>query len=280
MRISTSSAVATPVGWAHPQQAATNSKCMSGCELAMTIECALVVGYEGAARYAGNSREILTLALDRPWMVPLPYLAVAAPPAVEELRDWRALGVVGYAIYLQTERDGMTLSDWPTDTLAELSAQRAILSFNATPGALARASEVIAAIDGARVIFSHLGLPGRSAAVPTAMQARERLQPLLKLASRPNAAVKLSGLYAVSDPPHKFPNDAAQPFVQRSARHIWATKADVGIGLLTGAGLPLLRPGRRPPTTVRLHSGRSPKRHGPESIANAQRFIKQKYFMT
>jgi L-fuconolactonase len=177
------------------------------------IECALVVGYEGEARYAGHSREIFSLALDRPWMFPLPFLAVAAPPTVAELRDWKEQGAVDYSIYLKTESDGMTFSDWPANTLAELSAQRAILSFNATPAALGRSREVIAAIDGARVIFSHLGLPGRSSIALTTIQARERLQPLLELASHPDVAVKLSGLYAVSDPPHKFPNDAAQPFV-------------------------------------------------------------------
>ena len=177
------------------------------------IESALVVGYEGETRYAGNSREILSLALERQWMFPLPFLSVAAPPAVADLRDWREQGAAGYSIYLKTESDGIAFANWPANTLAELSAQRAILSFNATPGALARAREVIVAIDGARVIFSHLGLPGRSGVAPTTMQARERLQPLLQLAGHPNAAVKLSGLYAVSDPPYKFPNDAAQPFV-------------------------------------------------------------------
>jgi L-fuconolactonase len=177
------------------------------------IECALVVGYEGEKRYAGNSREIFSLAMERPWMFPLPFLGVAAPPAVAELRDWRERGAVGYSIYLKTESDGITFGNWPADTLAELGAQRAILSLNATPGALARAREVIVAIDGARVIFSHLGLPGRSGAAPTRMQARERLEPLLELAAHSNVAVKLSGLYAVSDPPYKFPNDAAQPFV-------------------------------------------------------------------
>jgi L-fuconolactonase len=178
------------------------------------IKCALVVGYEGEARYAGNSREIFSLALERPWIFPLPFLAVAAPPpAVAELRSWREQGAVGYSIYLKTESDGIAFGNWPGNTLAELSAQSAILSFNATPGALARAKEAIVAIDGARVIFSHLGLPGRSGVAPTTTQARERLQPLLELAPHPNVAVKLSGLYAVSDPPYEFPNDAAQPFV-------------------------------------------------------------------
>jgi hypothetical protein len=177
------------------------------------IKCALVVGYEGETRYAGNSREIFSLALERPWMFPLPFLTVAAPPAVAELRDWREQGAVGYSIYLKTESDGIAFGNWPVSALAELSAQRAILSFNATPAALAGAGEVIVAIDGARVIFSHLGLPGRSGITPTTVQAREQLQPLLELASHPDVAVKLSGLYAVSDPPYKFPNDDAQPLV-------------------------------------------------------------------
>jgi L-fuconolactonase len=94
-----------------------------------------------------------------------------------------------------------------------LRTQRAILSLNARPAATSHLPEVVDALAGCPMLFSHLGLPGQAARVPTAGEAGERLAPLLRLASFDHVAVKLSGLYAVSDPGHDFPHAAAQPFV-------------------------------------------------------------------
>ena len=67
---------------------------------------------------------------------------------------------------------------------------------------------------GCRLIASHMGLPGTHKDTPTLDAARAELAPLLALAPHPNVFVKLSGFYAVSDPPHVWPHAAAAPFVK------------------------------------------------------------------
>ena len=39
------------------------------------------------------------------------------------------------------------------------------------------------------------------------------MRPLLRLAAFPNTMVKISGLYAVSDPAHGYPHAAAAPYI-------------------------------------------------------------------
>jgi L-fuconolactonase len=178
------------------------------------IELGLVIGYEGEPRYAGNNEELLALAARRSWVVPLAYLPIAKPPRVESLRDLSDRGAAGFAMYLSSGLDCQALCDWPTATFAELCRQRALMSINAAPGSMAYMERVIDNLEGCRVLFSHLGSPGRFARAPTTSEARDRIRPLLALASRPDVAVKVSGLYAVSDPPHDFPHDTARPFVE------------------------------------------------------------------
>lgn len=78
-------------------------------------------------------------------------------------------------------------------------------------------------------MISHLGLPGRFASVPSLEDARQHLKPLLALSRFEHVSVKLSGLYAISDPPHGFPHAAAKPFVQTlldafsPARLLWGS---------------------------------------------------------
>jgi L-fuconolactonase len=65
--------------------------------------------------------------------------------------------------------------------------------------------------------------------VPSLEDARRQLEPLLRLSQFEHVRVKLSGLYAISDPPHGFPHAAAKPFVQilldafTPARLLWGS---------------------------------------------------------
>jgi L-fuconolactonase len=179
------------------------------------IERALVIGYEAEPRYAENNAEVIELARTRPWMVPIAYLAVRPAPTAERLRELRSAGAEGFAVYLPSEADGRAFGEWPAATFAELRAQAALVSFNAGPAgtAAAVAARAVDRLDGCTLIFSHLGLPGRFATPPVPRDVRERLAALLGLAGRWSIAVKLSGLYAVSDPPHDFPHAAAEPVV-------------------------------------------------------------------
>ena len=177
------------------------------------IERALVIGYEGEPRYAGNNDYVVSLAETRHWIAPLVYLSVHSPPPVQQLARWRERGAAGFAVYLLDATDARALCTWPPATLAALGRRQPIISVNAQPAALAVFKDTADSLGGCRILVSHLGLPGRYARPPSLPDARTRLAALLALAPMPHVAVKLSGLYAISDPPHDFPHTAAQPFV-------------------------------------------------------------------
>jgi L-fuconolactonase len=182
---------------------------------------ALVVGYEGDLEYAGNNDFVLGLARERDWIAPLAYLHATAPPPAEGLRELRARGAVGYSIYLPAEADAAAVAAWPHDVLAELAAQRAILSLNSPPPSTALLAPFVDAVEPCPVLFSHLGLPE-----PGAGTGQDQLAPLLALAGREHVRVKVSGLYGSSDP---FPHRRAWPFVDAlveafgPARLLWGS---------------------------------------------------------
>ena len=176
------------------------------------IGLALVVGYEGEDRYIGNNGYVLALAAERDWIAPVAYLPLAAERPAATAEDVAALssaGAAGFAFYVAGSAEGEALRSLAQSTLEELNARRALLSLNATPEGLAAAGRTPAALEGCRLVFSHLGLPGPFAAPPSPAVARERLRPLLALADRANVAVKLSGAYAIGP----FPHESARPFV-------------------------------------------------------------------
>ena len=177
------------------------------------IARSLVIGYEAEPRYRDNNAHVLERARTRPWMAVAAYLPVEPPPTPDALRALRADGAVGFAIYLPDPVSADALRAWPVETLAELREQRAVVSLNVRPEAAERIAGVIDALEGCAILVSHLGLPGPFPEPPTAGQARERLSALIVLSARAHVAVKLSGLYAISDPAHDYPHAAAQPFV-------------------------------------------------------------------
>jgi L-fuconolactonase len=178
------------------------------------IERALVVGYEGDQRYHSNNDAILALAADNPWMAALAYLPPTPPPSVQSLREFRARGALGYAIYLGDRPEARAFDEWPRPIFSELCAQRALISINAPPESTAELHRSVANMgEGCAVLFSHLGMPGPYLAPPTPAEAQGRIGPLLNLARLLHVAVKVSGLYDVSDPPHNFPHEAARPFI-------------------------------------------------------------------
>jgi L-fuconolactonase len=211
------------------------------------IERGLVVGYDRGPQYAGNNDYILDLARDRSWIAPLAYLP-AAPPTVEQLRELHRRGAVGFALYLPEASDASALAAWPVEALAELRAQRAILSLNANPASTSLLAEFVEALDGCAILFSHLGLPGQFDRIPKAAEARERLAPLLAVAQREQVAVKFSGLYGVSDPAHDFPHAAAQPFVDvllgafGPARLLWGSDFSPALDFVSLAQTADVRP--------------------------------------
>jgi L-fuconolactonase len=177
------------------------------------IERALVVGYEGEAPYAGNNQHILELARTRPWIAPVAFLRVEPAPAFETLRNLHGSGAIGYSLYLTDANQARAVAAWPREVMQALQDQRAVISLNANPDATAALRPFVDTLAGCTLLFSHLGLPGRFLTAPPRDEVISRLQPLLALARHDNVAVKFSGLYAISDPPHDFPHSAARPIV-------------------------------------------------------------------
>ncbi|MES1150366.1 MAG: amidohydrolase family protein [Dongia sp.] len=178
------------------------------------IERGLVVGYEGDGIESENNRYTRGLAATRPWMATVAYVAAEAMPAPTTIDALLGQGHVGITVYLQEPAKTEAALRWPKESWQRLNARRAIVSLNAFPPATAALAPLIEANSRCTFLFSHLGLPGRHRAAPTAEAARERLAPLLRLAAFPNVLVKISGLYAISDPAHAYPHDSAAPFLE------------------------------------------------------------------
>jgi predicted TIM-barrel fold metal-dependent hydrolase len=133
------------------------------------------------------------------------------PAAIDALLDQ---GHVGITIYLEEPAKTEAVLRWPQASWQRLNARRGIVSFNAFPPTTAALAPLVEANGRCTFLFSHLGLPGRHRDAPSLEAARERLAPLLQLAAFPNVMVKISGLYAISDPAHAYPHASAAPFLE------------------------------------------------------------------
>jgi L-fuconolactonase len=174
------------------------------------IDVALVVGYEGEPEYRGNNGYVADLAADNGWMVPLAFTPTDAPAVPSR-------PFAGISLYLSTPEDGRRFAGWPPEVLHGLSAEEMIVSVNAVPATLAPAVETIRALDRCRVLISHVGEPGAHREPPTHEQVSAALEPVLSLSAARHVGVKLSALYALSNPAHAYPHAAARPVIERVA---------------------------------------------------------------
>lgn len=156
------------------------------------IERSLVVGYDEGG-YAGNSAYIESLAVSRPWLVPLRY---RRPEDLAEVEPGERL-----AVYVASAEAAAPFAakilDW-----AKHGGAPSILSVNSTPDAMRVIADPLATLDTTWCLVSHLGLPGP---VSPSAEAAQRLAPLWTLAGSTHVSVKVSGQYAASSTayPHK-----------------------------------------------------------------------------
>ena len=177
------------------------------------IAAGLVVGYDADGIDPGNSAHILSLAQTRSWMATLAYVEsnpVPDPKAIEKLLED---GHRGLALYATDSTRAAALAKWPDSVWEVLNRRRAIISFNARPSAMDELVKIVRRQPSAYFLFSHIGLPGGHSATPSADEARNRLALLFALADNRNVLVKISGLYAISDPHYAYPHKAARPFI-------------------------------------------------------------------
>jgi predicted TIM-barrel fold metal-dependent hydrolase len=174
------------------------------------ITRALVVGYEGQPWALGNNEYLASLLEQHRWIAPTAYAHPAAlTPAWLEQR--RRQGFIGISLYLFEAADLAGLAAVPAAVWHWLEQHRWLLSVNARGAAWAAWLPILTRHPALRVLVSHLGLPPRrqvNAAVPA-----DALGPVVALAAFPAVFVKLSGFYALSDPGHAYPHEAAWPYV-------------------------------------------------------------------
>ena len=177
------------------------------------IVAGLVIGYEGEGIDPDNNSYIRSLAATHPWMSTVADVSADAAPDPIRLDRLLSLGHRGIALYVADAESAAAVSSWPTENWRVLEARNAIVSVNAGPGGIRGLVNVVERASGCTFLFSHLGDPGRFAQPPSADDAAHRIGALLRLARNDNVYVKVSGLYAISDPANAYPHEAAWPFI-------------------------------------------------------------------
>jgi L-fuconolactonase len=178
------------------------------------IVTALAVGYEDAQIDPSNNSHLRDLAQARQWMVTVAFVAAGPPPAPGCLERLLAAGHRGISLYLNDAAAAESVAEWAPSTWALLEEHRAIVSLNLGSQAIPVVSSLAARYRGCSFAISHLGDPGSFRDTPTAADAENLIRPLLSLSAHGNTYVKISGLYAVSNPSYDYPHPQATPFVR------------------------------------------------------------------
>lgn len=197
--------------------------------VAHEIELALAIGYEAEGIDPGNNVYLRQLSASRSWLKTLAYVDVAPPPEPAALAALMESGHAGLAIYALDRPQAESLLPWPRQCWQLLQSRRAIVSLNSRPEAISTLQPLIAEWTSIQFLFSHLGLPGVIGTGASARRLRDRLRPLRDLARQPNVHVKISGVYATSDPQYAYPHAKARGAIRSlleafgPARCLWAS---------------------------------------------------------
>jgi predicted TIM-barrel fold metal-dependent hydrolase len=193
------------------------------------IARALAIGYEADGIDPQNNAYLRRLAGQHDWLASLAYVDAVGFPETAMIAALLRDGHSGIAIYAPGEAQAQSLLRWPRAVWDLLASRRALVSFNARPESIAVLASLVRDAPAVPFLFSHLGLPGSIGADTPDSILRTRLSPLLGLATSANAHVKISGLYATSDPAHDYPHRGGQAAVDLllgafgPSRCLWAS---------------------------------------------------------
>lgn len=193
------------------------------------IALALAVGYEADGIDPENNAYLRRLAAENDWLRTLAYVEPQFALAPDVIRALMMQGHSGVALYATDVDRAQALLSWPRAAWDILRDSRALVSFNARPEAISLLEPLVRTLPELRFLFSHLGLPGTVAAAMDEPTLQARLAPMLRLADAGNVFVKISGLYATSDPPHAYPHEGGARVVKSilqafgAARCVWGS---------------------------------------------------------
>ncbi len=178
------------------------------------VEAALIVGYADVPWAAENTRYLTQMVKQYDWVHPAAYFDASAPPTTEELTRLQADGFVGVSFYIFGQDRVDALLRISDEVWSWLVSKRWLVSVNSKGDDWNAWQEVLTRHPELRLVVSHLGLPPKQAEAPDAAGAREAMASVLALSGYPQARVKLSGFYALTDPGHDYPHRAAWPYVE------------------------------------------------------------------
>lgn len=197
-----------------PAEAKSDVETYERLRVQFGIEAGLVVGYQGENIDPQNNGYVRSLALKRDWMATLAFVPAWPPPRPAEIHRYIQSGHFGVCLYVRSMEEAGAICRWPSELWKTLENYSAIVSVNASPEAIGGLRRLVERFSACTFMFSHLGLPGRFASPPAIQEARARIDPLLSLSVMSSCYVKISGLYAISDPPNRYPHAAATPFIE------------------------------------------------------------------
>ena len=192
------------------------------------VSAALVVGFSGEDWCTGNNAHLAEQVGLYEWVRPVAYVAIDAPPAIEELQRLAQQGFVGVSLFLFGSEPSR-VAELSDDFWSWLQERNWLVSVNSEDDGWRSWHGVLERFPRLRLLVSHLGLPPAAAAAPTAEQAAAALRSVTELARYSRVQVKLSGFYALTSPGHDYPHRAAWPYVEQllasfgSGRLLWAS---------------------------------------------------------
>ncbi|MEX1021497.1 MAG: amidohydrolase family protein [Litorilinea sp.] len=198
------------------------------------LAAALVVGYEGDDWARGNNAYLAQLQPQHPWLHPVAYVHDPRTLDIATLERYATQGFVGISLYIFGDDPGQLRNDPRlTQTRPEiwewLVAQRWLISVNSTGAGWYAWADVLSRHPDLRLLLAHLGLPPRLDAAATRDLVQQNLASVLALATASQVAVKISGLYALSEPGYAFPHTTAWPYIETllhafgRARMLWGS---------------------------------------------------------
>jgi predicted TIM-barrel fold metal-dependent hydrolase len=193
------------------------------------IELALAIGYENEGIDPDNNAYLRRLSKSRSWLRTLAFVETSSRPELQAIAALIESGHAGLAVYALDKQHAESVLRWPSQIWRLLQSRKAIVSFNSRPEAITVLRPLTAKWTDVRFLFSHLGLPGVIGSNTTPHAIGVRLKPLLGMASQPNVYVKISGVYATSQPQYAYPHSTTDDVIGRiidafgPARCLWAS---------------------------------------------------------
>ena len=184
------------------------------------IQAALVIGFAGESWCAENNGFLAELIPRCSWMQALAYWDLNSDrDPLEQLEEWRGQGFIGISLYVFEKLEIQGLAGIKDEVWNWLECNGWLISVNSSGGRWSLWKPILEKHPRLRLAASHLGLPSKFSRTPSRDEAFKMMSPLNELYEFPEVHVKLSGYYALTDPAHDFPHEAAWPVTEVILKH-------------------------------------------------------------